>query len=268
MSYLSPKEFVKDIIDLGESKILLSAKQTLISSYLAGAILALAAAFAISVSVNTGSVLLGAVLFPVGFIMLNLLGLDLLTGMFVTAPLALLNHRKGVSINKIFKNWLWVFIGNFLGALSVVFAFSFFMTYGYSIEPNSIGLKIASIGESRTLGYAQYGLFGWLTVFIAGVLCNWMVSMGVVGSKVSKSVGGKAIAMWMPIMLFFYLGFEHAIVNMFLFPMAIAMGADFSLTEFFIWNEIPVLLGNLVGGLLLTGLPLYSLYAKKLIHNR
>jgi len=142
------------------------------------------------------------------------------------------------------------------------------MTYGYSIEPNSIGLKIASIGESRTLGYAQYGLFGWLTVFIAGVLCNWMVSMGVVGSKVSKSVGGKAIAMWMPIMLFFYLGFEHAIVNMFLFPMAIAMGADFSLTEFFIWNEIPVLLGNLVGGLLLTGLPLYSLYAKKLIHNR
>jgi len=82
MSYLSPKEFVKDIIDLGESKISLSAKQTLISSYFAGAILALAAAFAISVSVNTGSVLLGAVLFPVGFIMLNLLGLDLLTGMF------------------------------------------------------------------------------------------------------------------------------------------------------------------------------------------
>ena len=48
MSYLNPKEFVKDIIDLGESKVSLSAKQTLISSYLAGAILALAAAFAIS----------------------------------------------------------------------------------------------------------------------------------------------------------------------------------------------------------------------------
>jgi len=262
MSYLKPQKFVKNIIDSGESKVALSTKNTLISAYIAGAILALAAAFAISVSVNTGSTLMGAVLFPVGFIMLNLLGVDLLTGVFFMTPLALLDKRKNVTLNKIIKNWFLVFFGNFVGALSVVFVFGFVMTYGFSIDPNSIGLKIASIGEARTLGYAQYGISGWLTVFAAGVLCNWMVSMGILGSKVSKSVGGKVIAMWMPIMLFFYMGFEHVVVNMFLFPMAMLMGADFSVIEFFVWNEIPVLLGNLVGGLLLTGLPLYALYAK------
>jgi len=264
MSYITPKEFVSKIIDTGESKVALSTKNTLISSYIAGAILALAVAFSITVSVNTGSTLLGAVLFPVGFIMLNLLGLDLLTGVFVMTPLALLNRRPSVTINKIFRSWILVFFGNFSGALSVALVISFVMTYGFSIEPNSIGSKMASIGEARTLGYAQYGMSGWITVFISGILCNWMVSMGIFGSMVSKSVGGKAIAMWMPIMLFFYMGFEHAVVNMFLFPAAMIMGGGFSVADFFIWNEIPVLLGNFVGGLLLTGLPLYALYAKAL----
>jgi formate/nitrite transporter FocA (FNT family) len=45
-----------------------------------------------------------------------------------------------------------------------------------------------------------------------------MVSTGVVGAMLSTTVGGKVIAMWMPIMLFFYMTFEHSIVNMFLFP--------------------------------------------------
>lgn len=57
-----------------------------------------------------------------------------------------------------------------------------------------------------------------LTLFIRGVLCNWMVSTGVVGAGKSPSVIGKVVAMWMPIMLFFSMTFEHSIVNMFLFP--------------------------------------------------
>ncbi len=62
-------------------------------------------------------------------------------------------------------------------------------------------------------------------------------------------------------MLFFYMGFEHSIVNMFLFPAGLIMGGDFSIIDYFMWNEIPVILGNVVGGLVLTGLPLY--YAHK-----
>ena len=70
MSYLEPSEFVTKMVDQGESKVYMSTKDTLIRAFMAGAILGLAAIFAITVTVNTGSPLLGAILFPVGFIML------------------------------------------------------------------------------------------------------------------------------------------------------------------------------------------------------
>jgi formate/nitrite transporter FocA (FNT family) len=89
-----------------------------------------------------------------------------------------------------------------------------------------------------------------------------MVSLGVVGAMISTSVSGKVIAMWMPVMLFFAMGFEHSIVNMFLFPSAMIMGGNFSIMDYMIWNEIPVVLGNLIGGISLTGLTLYTTHIK------
>ena len=229
---------------------------------MAGAILALAAVFAISVAVIANSALLGAVLFPVGFCMLYLMGFDLLTGVFVLAPLALIDKRPGVTVKGILRNWGLVFLGNFGGALTVAFMMAFVFTYGFSIEPGAVGQKIASVGESRTLGYAEYGVAGWFTIFFRGMLCNWMVSMGVVGAMISTSVSGKVIAMWMPIMLFFFMAFEHSVVNMFLFPSGIIMGGEFSIMDYFIWNEIPTVLGNLVGGLAFTGLTLYTTHIR------
>src|SRR5436190_21117347 len=82
MSYLSPSEFVVKMVDAGESKIFMSTRDTLIRATMAGALLALAAVFAVSITVQTGSPLVGALLFPVGFCMLYLLGFDLLTGVF------------------------------------------------------------------------------------------------------------------------------------------------------------------------------------------
>ena len=75
MSYLVPSEFVTKMIDAGESKIFMSTRDTLVRAYMAGAILALAAWFAITINVNTGQPLVGALLFPVGFSMLILAGL-------------------------------------------------------------------------------------------------------------------------------------------------------------------------------------------------
>lgn len=262
MSYLPPNEFVTKMVDAGESKVYMSTKDTIIRAFMAGAILGLAAAFAITVSMKTGSPLMGAMLFPVGFIMLYLMGFDLLTGVFVLVPLALIDKRPGVTVSQVLRNWGLVFLGNLGGALIVAFMISFILTYGYSIEPGEVGKKIASIGEARTLGYKEHGLAGWFTIFIRGMLCNWMVSMGVVGAMISTTVGGKAIAMWMPIMLFFFMGFEHSIVNMFLFPFSMIMGGDFTISDYIIWNEIPTVLGNLVGGLAFTGLTLYTTHIR------
>jgi formate/nitrite transporter len=262
MSYLIPSEFVTKMVDAGESKIFMSTRDTLIRAYMAGAILALAAVFAVAVTVQTGSPIFGAILFPVGFCMLYLLGFDLLTGVFVLTPLAWLDKRPGVTLDGVFRNWGLVFTGNFMGALTVAVMMSIVYTYGFSVEPDAVGKKLAGIGEARTLGYAKYGVAGWFTIFIRGMLCNWMVSTGVVGAMISTSVSGKVIAMWMPIMLFFGMTFEHSVVNMFLFPSGLIMGGNFSIMDYFIWNEIPTVLGNLVGGLAFTGLTLYSTHVK------
>ena len=262
MSYLVPSEFVTKMVDAGESKIFMSTRDTLIRAFMAGAILGLAAAFAIFVAVTTGSPILGAILFPVGFSMLYLMGFDLLTGVFMLTPLALLDKRPGVTVGGILRNWGLVFIGNFAGALLVAFMMAFIFTYGFSTDAGTVGSKIAGIGEARTLGYAKYGTAGWFTIFIRGMLCNWMVSMGVVGAMISTNVSGKVIAMWMPILLFFAMGFEHSVVNMFLFPSAMIMGGNFSIADYFIWNEIPTALGNLVGGIAFTGLTLYTTHVK------
>ena len=203
MSYLVPSEFVTKMVDAGESKIFMSTRDTLIRAYMAGAILALAAVFAITVAVQTGSPLVGAILFPVGFVMLYLMGFDLLTGVFVLTPLASIDKRPGVTIGGVLRNWGLVFVGNFAGALTVAFLMAIVFTYGFSVEPDAVGKKIAGIGVSRTLGYEKYGAAGMLTLFIRGMLCNWMVSMGVVGAMISTTVTGKVVAMWMPIMLFF-----------------------------------------------------------------
>jgi formate/nitrite transporter len=262
MSYIAPAEFAIKMVDAGESKIFMSTKDTLIRAFMAGAILALAAAFAVTIAVNTGNFLIGALLFPVGFCLLYLLGFDLLTGVFTLCPLALFDKRPGVTFGGVMRNWGLVFIGNFGGALMVAFFMAIIFTTGFSHEPNAVGIKIGQIGEARTLGYAANGASGMLTLFIRAVMCNWMVSTGVVAAMMSTSVSGKIMAMWMPILIFFYLGFEHSIVNMFLFPSGLMLGGDFTIVDYLLWNEIPTILGNIVGGLTFVGAMIYSTHYK------
>ena len=227
MSYLLPNEFVTKLVDAGEAKIYMGTRDTLIRAFMAGATLALAVIFAVTIAVQTGSFLLGSLLFPVGFCMLYLMGYDLLTGVFTLVPLALLDKRPGVTEPRMLKCW-----------------------------------GLVGLGESRTVGYQDAGAAGWLVLFLRGVFCNWMVSMGVVGATISTHVSGKIMAMWMPIIVFFYLGFEHSVVNMFLFPIGLMMGAEFTLYQYLVWNEIPTVLGNLVGGLTLVGLVLYTTHVR------
>lgn len=262
MSYVPPAELARAMVDAGQSKVLMSTRDTLIRAYMAGAILALGAAFAITITVQTGNALLGALLFPVGFCLLYLLGFDLLTGVFTMVPIAYLDKRPGVTIGAMLRNWGLVFVGNFLGAFTVAVFITFVLTYGYSIPPEAIGERLGEIGEARTLGYAEHGAAGMMTLFLRGVLCNWMVSTGVVAAMMSKSVPGKVIVMWMPVLLFFYMGFEHSVVNMFLFPSGLLLGGDFSIGDYLVWNEIPTVLGNMVGGIVFVGLALYTTHVR------
>ena len=262
MAYLVPSEFVTKMVDAGESKVFMATRDTVIRAYMAGAILALAAAFAVTITVQTGVPIVGAILFPVGFCMLYLFGFDLLTGVFVLCPLALIDKRPGVTLKGVLRNWGLVFIGNFGGAFTVALMAAIVTTFGFSTPPAKVGVALGHIGESRTVGYAAHCAAGMLTLFVRGMLCNWMVSAGVVGAMISTTVPGKVIAMWMPIMLFFAMTFEHSIVNMFLFPAGLMLGGHFTVVDYLFWNEIPTVLGNLVGGLTFVGATLYATHYK------
>ncbi|MGB3335293.1 MAG: formate/nitrite transporter family protein [Mycobacterium sp.] len=262
MTYVKPPELINVMIDAGQSKIFMSTRDTLIRAFMAGATLALGAAFAVTMTVQTGQAIIGALLFPAGFCILYLLGYDLLTGVFVLAPLAWLDKRPGVTIGGVLRNWGLVFIGNFAGAFTVAVLMAIVFTYGFSSPPNEVGQLIGHIGEARTLGYAAHGFQGMLTLFVRGMLCNWMVSTGVVGAMLATDVTGKVIAMWLPVTLFFAMGFEHSIVNMYLFPSGLMLGGNFTIMDYIEWNEIPTVLGNLVGGLAFTGLAMYATHSR------
>jgi formate/nitrite transporter len=262
MSYIKPAEFVQTMIDAGENKVKLSTRDTLIRGIMAGAILAVAVVVAITAAVQTGLPIVGALVFPVGFVVLNLMGFDLLTAVFALAPLALFEKRKGVTKVGVLRNWLLVGLGNLIGAVSVAFLITLTFTMNFSVEPGAVGEAFIKASTARSLGFAEHGLDGWITVFVKGILCNWFVCLGVVGAMVSTSVSGKTLAMWFPIFIFFALVFEHAVVNMFLFPIGMMLGAEFTIMDWLTWNQLPVTLGNLVGGLLFTGLTLYVTHAK------
>src|SRR5262245_47964102 len=142
MAYLAPAEFVTKMVDAGESKIFMSTRDTVVRAYMAGALLTLAAAFAVMVTVQTGYPIIGAILFPVGFCMLYLLGFDLLTGVFVLCPLALIDRRPGVTLGGVLRNWGLVFIGNFGGAFTVALLMSIVYTFGFSQAPDKVGQEI------------------------------------------------------------------------------------------------------------------------------
>ena len=133
MSYIAPSEFAVKVVDAGESKLHMATRDVMIRAYMAGAILAIAAVFAVTIGIQTGVPLIGALLFPVGFCMLYLLGYDLLTGVFVLTPLAWIDKRPGVTIPRILKHWGWVFLGNFAGALTVAVLMAAVYTYGLLI---------------------------------------------------------------------------------------------------------------------------------------
>jgi len=128
------------------------------------------------------------------------------------------------------------------------------------LEVSGVAARIVSVAEAKTIGNAALGTAGMVSVFVKGILCNWLVCLGVVMAMTSTSTVGKIAATWLPIFLFFALGFEHAVVNMFVIPTGMLLGAKVSVADWWLWNQIPVTLGNLVGGFVFTGLALYVTY--------
>ena len=260
MDYVNPPELVDLALAIAEKKAALPVRDLLIRSFLAGSILAFATSLVFVVTSQGLPPIVGAILFPVGFVMLVLLGLELATGNFALLPAAMAARR--VPAARAFRNLFWVYAGNLAGSLFYALLFYVALT-GSGGPSGGIAELLKTAAQKKTLAYAALGLRGWETAFVKGLLCNWMVTLGVMLALVSRSTIGKIVAMWLPIVTIFAQGFEHSIVNMFVIPAGRLLGAPVSLRDWWLWNQLPVTLGNLVSGALLTGLALYFTFQPK-----
>ena len=255
MDYIKPTEVVLNMIKAGETKAALAPRDLLVRGILSGALLGIATSLAITAAIQTSVPLTGALVFPVGFVIIVLLGLELVTGSFALVPLAA-TERK-LTPAGVLSNLAWVFLGNLIGSVLYAALLYLALTMSGSIPAEGIAAKIVALAETKTLGYAKFGAAGMATVFVKAMLCNWMVTLGVVMAMTSHSTAGKIVAAWLPIFIFFAQGFEHSVVNMFVIPLGMFLGAKVSIADWWVWNQIPVTLGNFVGGFLFTGLALY-----------
>lgn len=189
--------------------------------------------------------------FPVGLIMVVLLGTELFTGncMMIAAV-----ADKRVKFAMLLRNWVVVYLGNLVGAALIVLLVSATGQLGYS----SNGLAVLTI----KIAAAKTGLsFG--AAFAGGILCNVLVCVAVLLAMASKSIIGKIAGIWFPIMAFVLSGFEHSVANMYYIPAGIfasinpayaaaAQEAGVNMANLnalgFLGNIVPVTLGNIVGG--------------------
>ncbi len=228
----------------------------LIRGGLAGAILAAATSLAFTGAVQTNQPLVGALIFPVGLILIVLLGLDLVTGSFGIVAAAV-DRRATATPRRMLANWGWVFLGNLIGSVVYGGLLAIALTNFGTAAPAGVAAKIIAIAEAKTIGYEALGFAGMITVFVKAILCNWMVCLAIVAAMTTTSTIGKIACAYMPVFIFFAQGFEHSVVNMFIIPTGMMMGAKVSVAQWWLWNQIPVTLGNLVGGFVFTGLALY-----------
>lgn len=263
MAYVKPEEVIENMLQAGAKKANLPVPQLLIRGLLSGAFLGYATTLAILAATQTGVGMAGALVFPIGFVMIILLGLELATGNFALIPIAVTDNR--VTFHRLLVNWFWVLTGNLIGSVMYAYLYCIVATKMGSIDPETIPAlqRIITIAETKTLDYAKLGFDGAIAAFVSAMLCNWMVTLGAVMAFTSTTTGGKIAAIWLPIMTFFGLGYEHAIVNMFVIPAGILIGANITLTDWWIWNGLPVIAGNLIGGMIFTGFALYWCYRKK-----
>lgn len=250
MLYHSPKEIVSVVNKTAFAKKELPAKKTFVLAFLAGVYIAFGGLLAIVVgggvpgiaAENPGlqKLLFGAV-FPIGLILVAIAGAELFTGNTAYFIPSLLNGK--MSLKTPLKNWITVYLGNFVGSILVAYLFAY-----------QTGLLEKSPWINATVDIAMAKTsYPFLKVFLKGIACNWLVALAMWLAYSAKTNGGKILGIWFPIMAFVAMGFEHSIANMFFIPTAIFYGAEITWYQFLTSNLIPATLGNIVGGSFFVG---------------
>ncbi len=256
-----PAQMGEDIADDAAKKDKLGTLQLLVRGFLCTPFLAYATALSALLVTQGWPSAAAGLIFPVGYVMLATLGLEMATGSFSVMSIGLFAGR--LTGWRVLRNWGWTLLGNLIGGVFFAWLLWFSLTRGGSIAPSGVLPTLAHLAEKKA-SYVHHGALGWLAAVGMGVLCNWLVSLGPVFAKAARSVPGKVMLIWLPISTFFALGFEHTVVNMFVFPVGILSGAEVTLHDWWIWNQIPVTIGNILGALIFNAHLWYNTHTKAL----
>src|SRR5206468_8133336 len=147
MDYVVPSEVVSDALNAATKKASLSARDMLIRGALAGVFLGYATSL-VFVALSQGlPALVGAIIFPVGFVILVLLGLELATGNFALLPAALIDQR--ISAKAMLRNWAWVYVGNLFGSVLYALLFYAAITSFGANNGAAIGDQVRKIAQAK-----------------------------------------------------------------------------------------------------------------------
>ncbi len=268
----SPKEIVEYYIHSGENKASMPFLKLVLLGILAGALIALGASSAAVSShlvANAGlAKTVAGLVFPVGLIMIILFGAELFTSgtMMVLGVV-----DKKYSVLKMLKAFAIIYFSNMIGAVGIVFMLNCAGQFDFTPAMGAYTIKVA-VGKVH---------LHFLPALVSGILCNVLVCGATLLAATAKDVVSKIFAILFPIFVFIIGGFEHCVANMFYIPAGILASknefyasqveklygygaeslADLNLGHFFINNLIPVTIGNIIGGFMLS-LTLYYCFVR------
>ena len=271
---LKPAEILDAVIGNFGGRAGGSFSKLFILAIMAGAFIAFAAqgsnmaAFNLLAAPGTygvGRALAGFV-FGTGLMLVILCGAELFTGNNLIIACVL---DKKVTMGTMFRNWTIVIIGNFIGSVLIAYMLA---------NSGLLGSGGGLLG-AVTLKIAVYKVnLSFIQAFYLGIMCNWLVCLAIWMASGADTAAGKILSCLFPISLFVMSGFEHSVANMYYIPAGLFVKSNAVFAElagitpemldsltwgtFAVHNLVPVVLGNIVGGGIFTGMAYWYVYKK------
>lgn len=253
----TPAQAFESLVQKGEYNANASVVKTLFSSVLGGCYVGMGAMLSLAVAGNSPGIAMSdpglqkfifGALFPVNLLLTLQAGGQLYTGNTANMMAAFCEGR--VSMNDLARSWGLSWVGNLIGCGTFAVA----CKYAGVLEGGA-GNLAAGVLATKT----SYELGPLL---VKAMFCNWLVCLAVFLSMQAKDMGGKYLAIWLPVSTFVSIGFEHSVANMFLLPAGLLSTKDITLQTALLHNLLPVTVGNAISGSLFVGAAMSFMYGK------
>ncbi|MBI5929317.1 MAG: formate/nitrite transporter family protein [Chloroflexi bacterium] len=268
---LLPPDIAKRAEQIGIKKADMDAPAIFTLAVLAGAFVGVGAVFATTTISGAAGILpfgvtrlLAGFVFCLGLILIVVAGGELFTG---NNLIVMAWASRKVSTQALLRNWVLVYLGNFVGALLT--AGLMLLTKQYTAGGGAVGKTALNIANDKVhLEFVQ--------AVALGMMCNALVCVAVWLTYGARSTTDKIMAILFPITAFVSAGFEHSIANMYYVPFGLlikqfdgdfvrAQGLsvpDLTVQSFLMDNLLPVTIGNIIGGSVMVAIIYWFVYLR------